>query len=54
MEIGNIVRIFNNALTQIKKYGLMKVASLKKNAKVFNYTKKVYTAIENKILMKKR
>ena len=48
LEIGDTVRILNNALTQIKKYGSMKVTSLKKNVKISNYTKKVYTIIEKK------
>ena len=48
LDINDTVRILSNALTQIKKYGSMKVTSLKKNAKLFNYTKKVYTIIEKK------
>ena len=49
LNIGDTVRILNNALTQIKKYGSMKVTSLKNNAKIFNYTKKMYTTIEKKL-----
>jgi hypothetical protein len=48
LNIGDTVRMLNNALTQIKKYGSMKVTSLKNNAKLFNYTKKMYTIIERK------
>jgi hypothetical protein len=48
LEISDTVCILNNALIQIKKYGSLKVRSLKKNAKIFNYTKKVYTVIEKK------
>ena len=46
LEVGDTVIILNNALTQIKKYGAMKITSMKKRGALFNYTKKVYTVVE--------
>jgi hypothetical protein len=48
LDVGDEVRILNNALTQIKKYGSMKQTSLKKQGKLFNYTKKIYIVVEKK------
>ena len=46
LKIGDTVRILNNALTQIKKYQKMKLTSMKKTGKLFNYTKKIYIVEE--------
>ena len=36
LQVGDQVRILNNGLTQIKKYGSLKLTSLKKKGKLFN------------------
>ena len=49
LQVGDQVRILNNGLTQIKKYGSLKLTSLKKKGKLFNYTKNIYKVTQKKL-----
>ena len=49
LQVGDQVRILNNGITQIKKYGSLKLTSLKKKGKLFNYTKRIYKVTQKKL-----